>query len=155
MRLDLLRELVQHCRTKPGLKEFNFNIIYGPAMNQCGTAGCLMGEMAHCWPDQFNLISMDDNRANCPAGAVRPQDSNPAVPRWKRYPWATATEDSVELAAAWFEIPSEDARWLFLPYEDHARLGSNDLSTDSTLEEVLAGVERYIARYESTTSPGA
>lgn len=148
MRTDRFQTLIDHCRTKPGFTKFNFNYVakqidepkYVGTPASCGTCGCLMGEMAHCWPQVFSLEYCGNSRS--PAGALLVNPDVELQIDSKR--WYTPTEVSVATAAAWFEIPFQDAMWLFMAYEDHDELGLNYLSSDATLEQVLQNLERYI-----------
>jgi len=149
MNLPRLKRLLDHCRQRPGLKHFDFNVI--AKSHPCGTAGCLLGEMAYCWPDRFKLVMAC---STVPIGALVPIGTDHATIR--HYKWETVVERAIRLAAAWFEIDYLDARWLFMPnetYRTHPNLPDSNLKTDSTLEDVLLNLESYIKRHDPAKSP--
>lgn len=136
MRLDLLKELVHHCRTEPGLDRFDFNqvLILDPVDGK-SKCGCLLGEASCCWPEG---LSLEPHGVLNRKGKELRRDSESDMVYW------SDIQLSVLTASLWFDITLEDAKWLFMPSEYHSVYGPNDLTGESTMEEVLSVVERYI-----------
>lgn len=146
-----LRHLLDHMRNRRALDEFDFCAIYfhrTPVYRgTCKSAGCMLGEFPHCWPDRFQYGKA--------AGYDHEIHFRPEAPELEGYkvyagPFAKCQfRGSAITAAYWLAISIQEAEWIFMPDSNHPDLGANELTIWSPLENVLRRLEDMITYKET------
>jgi hypothetical protein len=118
-RIDRLKRLLEHMEAAPvvrGNRRFDFGVF----RSECGTAGCMAGELPAIWPEEWKFVE----------GIIGfvPELKHPLSSNW--------TGDHI---GEFFGIEFETARRIFYPS------AFNELHGDSTREEVVANLQGVIA----------
>lgn len=131
IRIDRLKKLLAHMeqpQEKLGHKEFDFEIYDNGYGGECGTAGCMAGELPFIWPDKWRLCTS-------------PLKNHPILKGGSVYILSTEWH-----LMQWFGLDAGMVKHLFYPhFQDTDKYGGKKmLNSSSKKEEVVENLREFI-----------